>query len=77
MSPPILTEANARKSDGTLFTAAAQKMGLTVDECVVYEDAPYAAAGAKKAGFFICGIGQNAKDNSLGNINITDFTELL
>ena len=39
---------------------AARRLGLTAEECMVFEDAPYAGVTAKKAGFALCGMAEPA-----------------
>lgn len=42
---------NMNKSDPASYQEVARRMGLNVDECVVYEDAYHGMESAKKAGF--------------------------
>lgn len=44
------------KSFPNVYTAAAKALGLTPDECYVFEDVPYALEGAKKAGAETIGV---------------------
>ena len=39
-----------------IFLAAAQRMGLSVSECVVFEDAESGVKAAKQGGFFCIGV---------------------
>ncbi|MDO4531468.1 MAG: HAD family phosphatase [Bacillota bacterium] len=47
------TELNAYKDDGKAYLVAMEKMGGTMAETVVFEDAYYAVKGAKSAGFSV------------------------
>lgn len=44
------------KSFPDVYQAAAEALGLTADECYVFEDVPYAIDGAKKAGAEVIGV---------------------
>ena len=44
------------KPQPDIYLQAAQRMGCTPAETVVYEEAVYAAATAKNAGFYIVGV---------------------
>ncbi len=50
--------SNKREPDIYLKTAA--RIGCRASECMVFEDAPYAAQTAKNAGFAVCGILEKA-----------------
>ena len=47
------TELNAYKDDGKAYLIAMEKMGGTLENTVVFEDAFYAVKGAKAAGFCV------------------------
>lgn len=47
------TELNAYKDDGKAYLIAMEKMGGTLENTVVFEDAFYAVKGAKEAGFCV------------------------
>lgn len=47
------TELNAFKDDGKAYLVAMEKMGATLEDTVVFEDAYYAVKGAKSVGFTV------------------------
>lgn len=49
---------NLSKPDPTVFLTAAQNIGLTPDECIVFEDAIAGVQAAKTGGFYCVGIGR-------------------
>lgn len=49
-------EVGASKTEPDIYLAAASALGCTPQECIVFEDAPYAAETAKRAGFRVCGV---------------------
>ena len=49
-------EVGSSKENPKIYLTAAEKMGVKPNECLVCEDAPYAATSAKKGGFLVCGI---------------------
>ena len=55
------------KSDPQFYIRVAEMLGAEIAECVVFEDAPYCAESAKKAGFFTVGVFDRvtAKDGDL------------
>ena len=74
------------KSDPQFYIKTAQMLGADIAECAVFEDAPYCAESAKKAGFFTVGVHDRvtAKDgdlsqwcdvmvNSIGDFNETEI----
>ena len=44
------------KDPGQIFLAAAQRLGLAVDNCVVFEDALSGVTAAKRGGFVCVGV---------------------
>lgn len=55
----ILTieDVGVSKRSPDIYMHAAKCLGdFDASECIVFEDAPYAAETAKKAGFFVCGV---------------------
>ena len=48
------------KPEPDIYLEAAKRLGLTAEECMVFEDAPYAGVTAKKAGFALCGMAEPA-----------------
>lgn len=58
----ILTcgELNASKSEPTIYLRAAQKIGTTTEETVVFEDVLHGIQGAKKAGFITVAVADDS-----------------
>jgi len=50
------TEAGTSKQSPEIFIKAAEKLGLSVDEVIVFEDALHAIKTAKLAGFYTVGV---------------------
>lgn len=51
--PPVFVTANdisAAKPDPEIFLAAAERLGVAAEDCLVVEDAPYGVAAGKAAG---------------------------
>jgi HAD superfamily hydrolase (TIGR01509 family) len=44
------------KPDPALFTLTAEKLGVTPDEVIVFEDSPNGVLGAKRAGMFVVAV---------------------
>lgn len=55
-----IEDVGVSKRDPAIYLRAAEKIGCTPQECMVFEDAPYAAETAKKAGFMVCGLAEPA-----------------
>lgn len=77
-------EVGSSKENPKIYLTAAEKMGVSPSECLVCEDAPYAATSAKKGGFLVCGICQkwyshrkNELEASSDIIIYESFDELL
>lgn len=51
-----IEDVGVNKFRPDIFLKAAERMGLAPEECMVFEDAPYAAETAKRAGFQVCGV---------------------
>ncbi len=51
-----IEDVGVSKRDPAIYLQAAEKMGCHAGQCMVFEDAPYAAETAKKAGFLVCGV---------------------
>ena len=49
-------ELGLSKHDEGYFRKVADKLGVKMEECVIFEDAVYSIRAAKKAGFTICAI---------------------
>lgn len=49
-------EVGVSKTEPDIYLAAASAMDCTPQESIVFEDAPYAAETAKRAGFLVCGV---------------------
>ncbi len=57
------------KPDAEIFLSAAEKLGLSVPECVVFEDAASGVLAAKRGGFYCVGVDDN-RDS--GNLELAD-----
>ena len=51
-----IEDVGISKREPDIFLQAAARMGLEPAECTVFEDAPYACATARRAGFRVCGM---------------------
>lgn len=51
-----IEDVGISKRDPKIYLQAAEQMGCRAQDCMVFEDAPYAAETAKKAGFSVCGV---------------------
>ena len=81
------TEIGVHKSDPQFYVRTAQILGADIAECAVFEDAPYCAESAKRAGFFTVGVIDRitSKEGDLtqwcdvivNNISEFDETEML
>lgn len=79
------TELGVYKEDGKAFLTAMEKMGGTLEETAVFEDALYAVRGAKAAGFRVYAVldedfrGQTDVDKitALADCSFRDYKELL
>ena len=49
-------DVGVSKRDPKIFLESARQLGLPPARCLVFEDAPYAAQTAKRAGFPVCGV---------------------
>ena len=56
----FLEDVGVPKYEPDIYLEAARRLGLTAEECMVFEDAPYAGVTAKKAGFALCGMAEPA-----------------
>lgn len=63
------------KPDPEIFLTAAKSIGLSADECVVFEDAESGVEAAKRGGFFCVGIDRLNQPNyfQLANIVVKDL----
>ena len=55
-----IEDVGVPKYEPDIYLEAAKRLGLTAEECMVFEDAPYAGVTAKKAGFALCGMAEPA-----------------
>ena len=55
-----IEDVGVSKYEPDIYLRAAERLGLAPAECVVFEDAPYAGATAKRAGFRVCGMAEPA-----------------
>lgn len=51
-----IEDVGISKYQPDIYLKSAEKMGLAPADCIVFEDAPYACATAKRAGFRVCGM---------------------
>ena len=51
-----IEDVGISKREPDIYLQAAARMGLEPVECTVFEDAPYACATARRAGFRVCGM---------------------
>lgn len=51
-----IEDVGISKREPDIYLQAAARMGLEPAECTVFEDAPYACATARRAGFLVCGM---------------------
>ena len=51
-----IQDVGISKREPDIYLQAAARMGLEPASCVVFEDAPYACATARRAGFRVCGM---------------------
>lgn len=63
------------KRNPKIYLEAASQMECPVHECMVFEDAPYAAETAKNAGFQVCGLVEPAYAKGIQLLrNVSDLT---
>lgn len=55
-----IEDIGVSKRQPDIYLRTAERLGLTPEECVVFEDAPYACTTAKRAGFCVCGMAEPA-----------------
>lgn len=73
-------EVGCGKDKPDIYLQAAEKMGVSIEDCVVFEDAAYAAKTAKQAGFTVYGLLTGLNDRELPEICdqcIHGFAELI
>lgn len=51
-----IEDVGVSKYEPDIYLRAAERLGCAPAECMVFEDAPYAAETAKNAGFQVCGV---------------------
>lgn len=76
-------EVGRGKGFPDIYERAAERIGVSPERCLVFEDIPVAVRGAKAGGFIVCGVydaineaGQ-AELQSLSDLYIRSFEELL
>ena len=70
-----LEEVNQPKCFPNIYWNAANKIGVTPNECIVFEDALVALKSAKSGDFKICGVQDNASSNDEDEIKaLANFT---
>ena len=55
-----IEDIGVSKREPDIYLAAAERLGLTPADCMVFEDAPYAGVTAHRAGFQLCGLAEPA-----------------
>ena len=55
-----IEDIGVSKREPDIYLAAAERLGLTPADCMVFEDAPYAGVTAHRAGFLLCGLAEPA-----------------
>ncbi|MCG6568530.1 HAD family phosphatase [Tessaracoccus sp. ZS01] len=56
-----------------LYLAAAARCGVSIEDCVVFEDSPMGATAARASGAFVVTIGPETRH--LGDVNVPDLTD--
>lgn len=67
-----VAEVGAGKDRADIYEAAADRMQLAKEQCMVFEDACYAAMTAKQAGFIVVGIEDDTEADQKGLRKICD-----
>jgi len=71
----MLHEVPRGKTHPDIYLLAAERLGLSPGECVVYEDILPGITAAKSAGFIVCGVYDISSENDWERIRQTaDFT---
>lgn len=60
-----ISDVGGSKREPTIYMKCAEFMGVEVSDCMVFEDAPYAAQTAKNAGFHVCGVVEKAYESGI------------
>lgn len=69
-----IEDVGVSKRDPTIYLQAAENLRCSPAECMVFEDAPYAAQSAKRAGFLVCGVAEPAYAKGLRELHqASDF----
>lgn len=82
-SRTYVSEVENGKSEPDIYLLAAERLGVTPDECVVFEDLPMGIKSAKKGGFTVCGVYEEASQKGEEDFKeyadyfISSFKELL
>ena len=61
----------AGKTDPAVYDAAARRLGAAPAEIAVYEDAPYAAETAKRAGYYVVGVHDPSAERHQARLKLT------
>ena len=79
----MLHEVSRGKGFPDIYILAAQRLGVTADQCMVFEDILTAVKGAKAGGFQVCGVYDSYADHEwdqikeLSDCSIKNFAELM
>ena len=65
-----VNEAGKSKESAEVYLMAAKKMGLTSEECAVFEDLPLGLNSANRAGFYTVAIPDNFSKESHERLNL-------
>lgn len=69
-----IEDVGVSKREPDIYLAAAKKLNLTPENCIVFEDAPYGGASAKRAGFCVCGMAEKAYQSGEQELKaVSDF----
>ncbi len=63
-----VSEINIGKTEPDIYLLAAQRIGISAEECVVFEDIIEGIRGAKKGGFIVCGVYDKSSENDTEEI---------
>ncbi len=78
-----VSEINIGKTEPDIYLLASERMGVTPEECIVFEDILEGICGAKKGNFTVCGVYDKSsaedtdKIKQVADYYINSFEELL
>lgn len=69
-----IEDVGVSKREPDIYLASAEKLKLKPENCIVFEDAPYGGISAKNAGFYVCGMAEQAYKSEENDLKaISDF----